>query len=126
MYKLCNGDDVLATSENPITYSDEHRGWVTQNQIVIDTDLAFTVETPAPKVSPVEFKLLFTAQERVAIKAARASDPIIDDFFEIAEDPRLTYVDLGLESTQAALSYLVTKELITEVRKADILAGVIK
>ena len=47
-------------------------------------------ETPAafPKVSPVEFKLLFTAQERVAIKAERGNDLMIDDFFGIIEDPR--------------------------------------
>ena len=41
------------------------------------------VPAESPKVSPVEFKLLFTAQERVAIKAARGNDPVIDDFFSI-------------------------------------------
>ncbi|MDO8908904.1 MAG: hypothetical protein Q7W55_10475 [Pseudohongiella sp.] len=75
------------------------------------------------KVSPVEFKLLFTSQERVAIKAARATDPIVDDFFEIVEDPRLTFVDLNLQSTQNALSYLVQQSLITVERRAEILTG---
>ena len=77
----------------------------------------------APKVSPVEFKLLFSAQERVAIKAARATDPVIDDFFEIVEDPRLTHVNLGLQSTQDALAYLELKGLITDERRVQILAG---
>lgn len=80
------------------------------------------VATP-PKVSPVEFKLLFTSPERVAIKAARTTDPVVDDFFEIVEDPRLTYVDLGLESTQQALLYLESVSLITEQRRLQILTG---
>ena len=79
--------------------------------------------TESPKVSPVEFKLLFTAGERVAIKAARASDPVIDDFFSIVDDPRLTHVNLGLQSTQDALGYLETKGLITDARRVQILAG---
>lgn len=82
--------------------------------------------TESPKVSPVEFKLLFTPQERVAIKAARATDPAIDDFYDIVEDPRLTHVNLGLQSTQDALGYLETKGLITDARRVQILAGKIQ
>lgn len=77
----------------------------------------------AMKVSPIEFKLLFTAQERVAIKATRSTDPVIDDFFEVVEDPRLTHVNLGLQSTQDALAYLEAKGLITTSRRQEILAG---
>lgn len=75
------------------------------------------------KVSPVEFKLLFAAPERVAIKGARLTDQVIDDFYDIVEDPRLTHVDLGLQSTQDALSYLVAQGLLTEVRRSEILSG---
>ena len=82
--------------------------------------------TESPKVSPVEFKLLFTAGERVAIKAARATDPVIDDFFEIVEDPRLTHVNLGLQSTKDALVYLEVEGLITAERRQEILAGKIQ
>lgn len=74
-------------------------------------------------VSPVEFKLLFTAQERVEIKAARGNDPVIDDFFEIVEDPRLTHVNLDLQSTQDALAYLKMNGLITAVRLTEIQSG---
>src|SRR5574343_1577031 len=49
-----------------------------------------------PSVSPPEFKLLFTSNERVAIKAARSTDPVIADFMDIVEDPRLTTVNLAL------------------------------
>lgn len=82
------------------------------------------VEPPAPvppKVSPVEFKLLFTAPERVAIKAS--TDPIVQDFFSIVEDPRLTVVDLGLQSTKDAIGYMQLKGLLTAQRAAEILAG---
>lgn len=76
-----------------------------------------------PKVSPVEFKLLFTSAERIAIKAARATDPILEDAYEILEDPRLTYVDLGLQSTIGLVEYMVTKNLITQVRADAVLTG---
>ena len=80
----------------------------------------------APKVSPVEFKLLFTSAERVAIKAARATDQVIDDFYDIVEDPRLTNVDLGLKSTRDAIGYLAAQNLITAERATEILAGVVQ
>lgn len=82
--------------------------------------------TEAPKVSPIQFKLLFTAQERVTMKAARATDPVIDDFFDIVEDPRLTLVDLGLQSTRDALTYLVSQDLLTQDRANEVLAGELK
>lgn len=77
-------------------------------------------------VSPVEFKLLFTPAERVAIQAARATDPVIEDFMAIVEDPRLTHVDLGLKSTREALAYLGAQGLITAERVQAILSGVLQ
>lgn len=79
--------------------------------------------TESPKVSPVQFKLLFTATERVAIKTARDNDLVIDDFYDIVEDPRLTFVDLGLQSTKDAIGYLQSKQLLTAERAAEILTG---
>lgn len=79
------------------------------------------VVVPA-KLSPVQFMLLLTSAERVAIKAARATDPVIDDWLDIIEDARLTEVDLGLASTQDALAYLVSINLLTNARKDAILA----
>lgn len=76
-----------------------------------------------PKLSPIEFMLLFTSPERISIKAARATDAVVEDFFSIVQDPRLTFVDLGLQSTQDALSYLVMQGLLTMERRATILMG---
>lgn len=73
------------------------------------------------KVSPIEFKMLFTMSERLAINPLKQTDEIIKDWFEILDDARLTFVDLGLKSTQDALNYLVTLGILTEDRKLQIL-----
>jgi len=99
--------------------------WVKAERLAPPVDPEPLAPTP-PKVSPVEFKLLFTPAERVAIKAARSADPVIDDFYDIIEDPRLTHVDLGLASTQAALGYLASQGLIEETRVAVILSGTLQ
>ncbi len=85
----------------------------------INEPIAPTVEYA--KISPIEFKMLFTMSERLATNPLKQSDEIIKDWFEILDDPRLTFVDLGLKSTQDALSYLVTLEILTEDRKLQIL-----
>ena len=103
-------------------------GW----SLVGDTWTAPAVVAPTPVipekvypvVSPVQFKLLMTVQERVAIKAARPTDAILDDLFEILEDPRLNEVDFNLKSTRDSIAYLVEKELITENRAVQIIDGV--
>jgi hypothetical protein len=76
-----------------------------------------------PKVTPVQFKLLFTSPERVAIKGARATDPVVDDLWELVEDPRMEYVDFGLKSVRDSIEYLATAGLIAPERVAEILAG---
>ncbi len=101
-------------------------GWLLKNgQWHEPAPVAETTALP-PSISPIEFKLLFTAQERVAIKAARATDPVIDDFYEVVEDPRLTFVDLGLQSTRDAIGYLAAQGLIGAERVEQILAGVMQ
>lgn len=94
--------------------------------------------TPPPElpkvtfVSPVQFKLLFTPQERVALKTAKQVDPILEDFYDLVDDPRLTGVDLTLTSTNMAVSYILallhTEGVVTDIaaRKAQILSGVVQ
>lgn len=76
-----------------------------------------------PKVTPVEFKLLFTSPERVAIKGARAADPVVDDLWELVEDPRMEYVDFGMKSVRDSIEYLATAGLIAPERVAEIISG---
>ncbi len=120
--KLKNSDGDIVYEGGEIRYDESLRGWVTDVGVFSDPDRLLTPVGGASKVSPIEFKLLFTAQERVAIKAS--ADAIVRDFFGIVEDPRLTHVDLGLKSTQDALTYLEALSLIAEGRKDEILTGV--
>ena len=99
----------------------------------INPELPTSVEPIHPEitVSPVEFKLLWLPQERAAIKGMRATDPIVDDFYDIVEDPRLTHVNMSLQSTQQAVDYLLAKlfdaSIITSdnvsIRRSAILSG---
>lgn len=98
--------------------------WV--NPVIPEPDPNYVPPLPEkvyPKVSPVEFKMLFTVQERVAIKGARTTDEILQDGFEILEDTRLTTVDLGLTSVQGLIDYMVTLTLITAKRAEEIKSG---
>jgi hypothetical protein len=86
---------------------------------------------PDITVSPVEFMLLFTSPERIFIKSIRQSDPVVSDFMDIIEHPKLTLVNLSLASTQQAVDYLLSKlveaTVITAedapVRRESILSG---
>jgi hypothetical protein len=86
------------------------------------------VEPPTvyPKISPVEFKLLFTGPERIAIRIAGETDELIKDFYEIIDDPRLKEVNLGLQSTQDGIGYLALQGLIAPERIPEILTGIFK
>lgn len=88
-------------------------------------------EPARPQVSPIQFKLLWTSPERLALKTIRQTDPVLDDFFDIIEDQRLTHVDLALASTQQGIDYclakLVEADVITAAeapaRREQILSG---
>lgn len=58
-------------------------------------------------VSPVEFKLLWTSPERIALRQMRETNPVIADFWEIVEDPRMQSVNLDRKSTQQGIAYSV-------------------
>lgn len=74
-------------------------------------------------ISAIGFKLLFTAAERVAIKTS--VDPVVQDFYDLVQDQRLTEVNLALPSVAEALQYLEAAELIATGRAAQILSGVL-
>ena len=100
--------------------------WV--NPVTPEPDTDYVIPEPEkvyPKVSPLEFKILFTAQERIAIKEAKATDEILQDGFEILEDTRLTVVDLGLASTQDFIDYMTSLGLLTTERADKIKSGII-
>jgi len=80
------------------------------------------------EVDPITFKLLFTSSERISAKVLRASDPAIDDFWTILDDPRTRAVDMRIPSIQAIIEHTLTACNVENVaeRKAQILQGVIQ
>ncbi|MDN3562119.1 hypothetical protein [Vreelandella neptunia] len=110
------------------------RGWQRAEDGIWSAPPEVVPEAPEPerpRVGPVEFKLLFTSPERLKLKELRSTDPAINDFFEIIEDPRLQYVDLALASTQQgvehSLNLLVEAGIVDEgnvaTRREQILSG---
>lgn len=107
-----DGAFFVLGSHNPETLSlwkseDEIRSTV-KKLSSIEKVWQFPTQPELPTVSPVEFKLLFTSAERVKLKELRSTDPILDDFWSIVDDPRATQVRLGLTSTQQGVAYAVS------------------
>lgn len=81
-------------------------------------------QVTCPQLTPLEFKMCFTVQERIAIKAMKESDPILQDAYDILDDPRLKTVDLGLASNRGLIDYLVALNCITSERAGQIKQGI--
>lgn len=81
--------------------------------------------TPAPvippKVGPIEFQMLFTLPEQIAIEDS--TDRVARRFMKLIDDPRLSVVDLSLKSISDALDYMTAIGLLAAGRKAEILTG---
>lgn len=89
------------------------------------------VEPTEPEIkyavmSPIDFKMCLTSAERIAIAGIKDSDPILVDAFSILEDPRLTEVDMNLESNRDLIKYLISLQVIGEDRYLSIVTGVKK
>lgn len=91
---------------------------------------AAVVESPqAPKLSPIEFELLFTMQEQVSIE--QSNDPYVKKFNKLiqdqkavnAYDPTRGMIDLGLSFVREAIAYLVSINMLTQARADIILVG---
>ena len=76
---------------------------------------------PAKVLSRVQFKLLFTPAERIAVRTS--TDPGVQDWYDILQDPQFEGVVLASASTERAMNDLVSKGILTTDRKAAILAG---
>lgn len=79
------------------------------------------VEAPAPRtMEPLTFMRRFTLTERVAIRSAAATDPMIADL--MAMQAAATYIDLDDPDTQAGVAYLESLGIIAAGRAAQVLA----
>ena len=97
--------------------------WVNPGDVtlIVEKIMATDIE-----VGPIEFKLLFTIEERIHIDEKKKDDAILKDFFSIIDDPRLKSVNLGLQSTKDAVKYLVSIGIVEEGRVDQILSGQFK
>ncbi len=98
----------------------------------------FTLPEPEPEseseseyqpkfVTVMHFKLSFLPTERLALKSLRATNEMVDDFWEIMDDPRCTQIDLNLPSIKAVINSMVGQiDGFTEERAAAVLAGQIQ
>jgi hypothetical protein len=78
---------------------------------------------PAPVLlSIAAFMLLFTQAERLAIRAARAIDPLVDDFWELML-ACTSGISLQHPMVIAGVQHLETAALIASDRAAAVLAG---
>ena len=77
-------------------------------------------------VTPVQFKTLFTVNERVALRELRKTDPIVEEFMDIVDDPRCTVILLTAQGTQDGLAYLASKGILEEHRVQEILEAKIQ
>lgn len=90
----------------------------------IDADLAAqaAVEAEAQNyalpLTHLQFMTRFTMEERVAIRAAAKTDPIVDDFLELLKISDYIYPTHAM--TQAGLAYMVSRNLLTAERAAEV------
>jgi hypothetical protein len=117
---------------------DVSHGWQLVDEDWFPPEVADPIEAEPKRrlrVTPVEFKLLFQPGERLAIRQAREYQGedgaqqtfawLIDDWWSIVDDPRLTTVDLGLSQTQAGLDMLVTAGILTQQRRDEMALGMV-
>lgn len=110
-------DWILVKSETANIGDDYINGvFVTQAPVYVEPPIVITSK-PIPAI---DFKLRFTALERVAIYAS--TNPIVKDFVSLLDDPRLQNVDVMLPTTIDAVDYLISLGLVNGSRKDIILA----
>jgi hypothetical protein len=77
-------------------------------------------EWEAPRWSALKFLQRFTWQERAAIRIASIDDDAVADFLQFAQAAQFVVADDPM--TVAGMDYLVTLNLLTPARRAEILS----
>lgn len=72
------------------------------------------------KVTRLAFKQRFTTAERLAIRAAAATNPLVFDFQDLVDSA--TYIDLARQDTKEAVNALEQLGLIGAGRAIEILS----
>ncbi|MCP5246154.1 MAG: hypothetical protein H6937_09475 [Burkholderiales bacterium] len=70
-------------------------------------DPPIVIEAQAKGINPIEFKMLFTSDERVAIYNLKNSNDKVADFLSLLDDIRLTEVRLNIQATIEGTTYAI-------------------
>lgn len=81
---------------------------------------------PLPFLTPIQFKMCFTPDERRVIAEIKLNDHVLQDAYEILDDPRLTEVDLNLQSVRDTVTYIKDLGIINDDRCREVLLGIMK
>ena len=78
-------------------------------------------------LSPIQFKMCFTSQERIAIKALKATDELIEDAYEIFNEIDLSQYELYINAggNNSLIIGLLEGMLVANSRKSSDLHGLI-
>lgn len=82
--------------------------------------IALFNESESLKITRLSFKQRFTTAERLAIRAAAATNPLVFDFQDLVDSA--TYIDLARQDTKDAVNALESLGLIGEGRAIVILS----
>lgn len=81
-------------------------------------------QEPPKHITKLAFKQRMTAAERIAIRTAAESDPIIYDFLDLVADS--TFIDLERQDTIDGVNYLEANGHLAEGRASEILTNPIQ
>lgn len=81
-----------------------------------------TLSMTTARIDTPLFLMRFTPAERIAIRTAAKTEPLVEDWYMLVNDPRLAYVEIGDPNLTAAMNMLVQMNLLTQARADEILA----
>lgn len=132
--KSKDGRTEYSGVDRPVFYNGV---WSAGDYTAVDSVGAMSAWHGSSVVSPIEFKLRFTPLEQVAIAQLRKYDgageetpdaaklqaaAVLDVFFSMIDDPRLTEIDLNSEAVIDGCAFCVSIGIITAERMAEITA----
>lgn len=84
------------------------------------TGVAVTPE-PDNRITRLAFKSRMTTAERIAIRSASQTDPIIFDFMDLVSDAQ--FIDLSRQDTKDGVNYLESQGHLAAGRASEILTN---
>lgn len=93
------------------------------NQSATHSMVIFNGETSSSKITRLAFKQRFTTEERLAIRAEAAVNPLVYDFQDLVDSA--TYIDLERADTASSVNTLEQLGLIGVGRSIEVLSSVI-